>query len=194
MRQLQDRFDTRRLADRLDEQLGRTAFTDEDRAFIESRADVLPRHRRRAGPARLFVQGRRPRLRARAPATTSWRFPATTATACSAAWATCSSIPRSALLFIDFERPNRLRVNGRRVDRRRRSAAARASPARSSWCACAPSASFRTARATSTAWRRSSRRPTFRAQGYTPPVPKWKTFDAFRDVLARDDPARGKDG
>src|SRR5436305_12793519 len=37
MRQLQDRCDTRRLADRLDEKLARTAFTAEDRAFIESR-------------------------------------------------------------------------------------------------------------------------------------------------------------
>jgi len=26
--------------------------------------------------------------------------------------------------------------------------------------------------------------------GYTPPVPKWKRFDMFCDVLARDDPAR----
>ena len=35
-RRLQDQFDTRRLADRLDERLGRTRFNDEDRAFIES--------------------------------------------------------------------------------------------------------------------------------------------------------------
>ncbi len=34
---LPDRFDTRRLADRLDERLGRRAFTAEDRAFVESR-------------------------------------------------------------------------------------------------------------------------------------------------------------
>jgi hypothetical protein len=27
-------------------------------------------------------------------------------------------------------------------------------------------------------------------QGSTPPVPKWKRFDDFRDVLAHDDPAR----
>jgi len=26
--------------------------------------------------------------------------------------------------------------------------------------------------------------------GSVPPVPRWKRFDAFRDVLARDDPAR----
>jgi len=38
MRTLQDRYDTRRLADRLDERLGRAAFTEQDRAFIESRA------------------------------------------------------------------------------------------------------------------------------------------------------------
>ena len=37
-RQLQDRFDTRRLADRLAEKLSRTAFTDEDSAFIASQA------------------------------------------------------------------------------------------------------------------------------------------------------------
>ena len=36
-RELQDRFDTRRLADRLAEKLSRTAFTAEDREFIESR-------------------------------------------------------------------------------------------------------------------------------------------------------------
>ena len=36
-RQLQDQFATRKLADRLVEVLARTEFTDEDRAFIESR-------------------------------------------------------------------------------------------------------------------------------------------------------------
>ena len=37
MRALQDRFDSRRLADRLDERVGRRAFSDEDREFIASR-------------------------------------------------------------------------------------------------------------------------------------------------------------
>jgi hypothetical protein len=35
-RRLQDRFDSRRISDRLEEKLTRTAFTDDDRAFIES--------------------------------------------------------------------------------------------------------------------------------------------------------------
>jgi hypothetical protein len=37
MRHLQDRYDTRRLADRLDERLGRRSFTEDDRAFIAAR-------------------------------------------------------------------------------------------------------------------------------------------------------------
>ena len=37
-RDLQDRFDSRRIADRLEEKLTRTAFTDDDKAFIESAA------------------------------------------------------------------------------------------------------------------------------------------------------------
>ena len=35
-RRLQDRFDSRGISDRLEEKLARTAFTDDDRAFIES--------------------------------------------------------------------------------------------------------------------------------------------------------------
>jgi predicted pyridoxine 5'-phosphate oxidase superfamily flavin-nucleotide-binding protein len=35
-RLLQDRFDSRRIADRLEEKLTRTAFTDDDKAFIET--------------------------------------------------------------------------------------------------------------------------------------------------------------
>jgi len=34
-RQLQDRFDSRRISDRLEEKLTRTAFNDDDKAFIE---------------------------------------------------------------------------------------------------------------------------------------------------------------
>lgn len=37
-RQLQDRFDSRRISDRLEEKLTRTTFTDDDKTFIESSA------------------------------------------------------------------------------------------------------------------------------------------------------------
>ncbi len=36
-RRLQDQFDSRRIADRLEQKLARTAFTNDDKAFIESR-------------------------------------------------------------------------------------------------------------------------------------------------------------
>ena len=35
-RELQDTFESRRIADRLEEKLARTAFNDDDKAFIES--------------------------------------------------------------------------------------------------------------------------------------------------------------
>jgi hypothetical protein len=35
------------------------------------------------------------------------------------------------------------------------------------------------------------RSPYVPQQGVTVPVPKWKRFEAFADVLAADDPARG---
>jgi len=36
-RRLQDQFDSRRIADRLEQVTTRTAFTDDDKAFVESR-------------------------------------------------------------------------------------------------------------------------------------------------------------
>jgi len=59
MRRFADRFDTRRLADRLDEKLGRTEFTAEDREFIESRRLFFLATADAEGQPDLLVQGRR---------------------------------------------------------------------------------------------------------------------------------------
>ena len=120
--QLQDRFDTRRLADRLDEKLARTAFTDEDRAFIESRplfflatadADGRPDCSYKGGAAG-FV---------RVTDDDELAFPSYDGNGMFRSLGNVLVNPAVALLFIDFERPNRLRVNGTRIHRRRRSAA-----------------------------------------------------------------------
>ena len=112
-RQLQDAFDSRRISDRLEEKLTRTAFTADDKAFIESVDLFLPRHRRRRRPPGLLLQGRRAGLRARDRRPTSWPSPTTTATACSRASAISLVNPNVGLLFIDLhEKPRRLRVNG----------------------------------------------------------------------------------
>src|SRR5580658_4002704 len=112
MRQLQDRFDSRRLADRLDEKLGRTAFTDEDRLFIESRqlfflatadAEGRPDCSYKGGAAG-FV---------RVTGAGELAFPSYDGNGMFRSLGNMLVNPAVALLFIDFERPNRLRVNGR---------------------------------------------------------------------------------
>ena len=61
-RRLQDQFDSRRIADRL-ETFARAAFTSEDKAFIESMPLLLGDGRCR-GAAGLLLQGRHARFRA----------------------------------------------------------------------------------------------------------------------------------
>jgi hypothetical protein len=52
-RRLQDRFDSRRISDRLEEKLTRTQFTPDDKTFIREHTIFLPRHGRRRRTARL---------------------------------------------------------------------------------------------------------------------------------------------
>lgn len=65
-RRLQDQFDTRRLADRMEEKIARVAFTDSDRSFVESAIYFFLATADAAGrPAGLFVQRRPGRFRPR---------------------------------------------------------------------------------------------------------------------------------
>jgi predicted pyridoxine 5'-phosphate oxidase superfamily flavin-nucleotide-binding protein len=112
MRELQGRFDTRRLADRLDERLGRSAFRDEDRAFIESRtlffiatADVEGR------PDCSYKGGAPGFVRVVGPG--ELEFPSYDGNGMFRSLGNVLANPGVGLLFIDFESPRRLRVNGR---------------------------------------------------------------------------------
>ena len=111
MRTLQDRFDTRRLADRLDERLGRTAFTDDDREFIESRplfflatsdAEGRPDCSHKGGDPG-FVQVSGP---------SELVFPSYDGNGMFRSLGNVLANPGVGLLFIDFQSPRRLRVNG----------------------------------------------------------------------------------
>ena len=94
-RRLQDQFDSRRISDRLEEKLTRTAFTADDKAFIESAIYFfLSTADAEGGRIARSRAGRRDSCAS--PATTRSRSPTTTATACSRASATCWSIPTSA--------------------------------------------------------------------------------------------------
>jgi predicted pyridoxine 5'-phosphate oxidase superfamily flavin-nucleotide-binding protein len=101
-RSLQDRFDSRRIADRLVEVLHRTGFSGEDRVFIESRAFFFLATADAAGRPDCSYKGGQPGF-VRVVGPGELAFPATTATACSAAsetswstrpWDCCSSTSR----------------------------------------------------------------------------------------------------
>ena len=100
MRGLQDRFDARRLADRLAETLSRERFTDEDRAFVEARTMFFLATADAAGAPDCSYKGGDPGFVRVLDDTHAGVPVATTATACSEprqhaastrTWACCSS-------------------------------------------------------------------------------------------------------
>ena len=111
MRELQDRFDARRLADRLAEQLSRTAFTEEDRAFIESRMMFFLATADAEGRPDCSYKGGMPGfVRVTGPSELS--FPSYDGNGMFRTLGNILANPCVGLLFIDFDQPRRLRVNG----------------------------------------------------------------------------------
>lgn len=110
-RELQDRFGTRPLADRLEQVTLRAAFTDADRAFIEARdmfflatadADGSPQCSYKGGdPGFVRVVGER-----------QLAIPNFDGNGMYLSWGNVAANPRVGLLFVDFEGQRRLRVNG----------------------------------------------------------------------------------
>lgn len=111
MRELQERFDTRRLADRLDEQLGRSAFTAEDRSFIESRSMFFLASADAHGQPDCSYKGGDPGF-VRVTADNELAFPSYDGNGMFRSLGNVLVNPAVGLLFIDFESPRRLRVNG----------------------------------------------------------------------------------
>ena len=191
-RELQDRFGSRALADRLDEKLGRDRFTDADRAFIEESPFFFLATADAEGRPDCSYKGGAPGF-VRVTADDELAFPSYDGNGMFRSLGNVLVNPAVALLFIDFERPNRLRVNGsaRIVD---------GDPLLASH----PGAQFivrvHAGRIFPNCPRYIHRMtvaepsPYVPRADYTPPIPKWKRFDAFADVLARDDPARSTSG
>ena len=111
-RQLQDQFDSRRISDRLEEKLTRTAFTPDDKAFIESAiyffmstadAEGRPDCSFKGGPAG-FV---------RVTKESELAFPDYDGNGMFKSLGNLTVNAQVGLLFIDLhEKPRRLRVNG----------------------------------------------------------------------------------
>jgi predicted pyridoxine 5'-phosphate oxidase superfamily flavin-nucleotide-binding protein len=188
MRELQDRFDTRRLADRLDEKLARQDFSDEDRTFIESRTMFFLATADGEGRPDCSFKGGAPGF-VRVTGEAELMFPSYDGNGMFRSLGNLLVNPAVALLFIDFERPNRLRVNGS-------ASAVHDDPLLASFAGAQLIVRVRAERIFPNCPRYIHRMtmvepsPYVPREGTTPPVPKWKRFDAFADVLPRDDPAR----
>ena len=188
MRAWQDRFDTRRLADRLDERLARVAFTPEDRTFIASRTMFFLATANRDGEPDCSYKGGDPGF-VRVTADDELAFPSYDGNGMFRSLGNMDVNPSVALLFIDFERPNRLRVMGRahvRVD----------DPLQGELIGAQAAIRVRVHRIFPNCPRYIHRLQLVEASDYVPragqvaPVPKWKRMEAFRDVLPPSDPAR----
>lgn len=111
-RRLQDRFDSRRLADRIQERLVRAALTDDDCAFIARQPMFFLATADAEGHPDVSYKGGAPgfvhTLDAR-----NLAFPAYDGNGMFLSLGNLLVAPRVALLFIDFESPRRLRVHGR---------------------------------------------------------------------------------
>jgi predicted pyridoxine 5'-phosphate oxidase superfamily flavin-nucleotide-binding protein len=188
MRQLQDRFDTRRLADRLDEKLARTEFTADDRQFIESRPFFFLATADEHGHPDCSYKGGDPGF-VRVTAAGELAFPSYDGNGMFRSLGNVLANPAVALLFLDFERPNRLRVNGR-------ASIADDDPLLATFTGAQLVVRVRAERIFPNCPRYIHRMsvgetsPYVPREGQVPPIPRWKRFDMFRDVLARNDPAR----
>jgi len=111
-RRLQDQFDSRRISDRLEEKLTRTAFTADDKAFIESAIYFFLSTADAEGRPDCSFKGGPPGF-VRVTADGEIAFPDYDGNGMFKSLGNLLVNPNVGLLFIDLhERPRRLRVNG----------------------------------------------------------------------------------
>lgn len=187
MRQLQDQRETRQLADRLQQLTMRAAFTDEDRAFIERSAMVFVATADDQGFPDCSYKGGLPGF-VRVLDERTLCIPDYDGNGMYRSWGNVLVNPRVGLLFLDFERQKRLRVNG----------TAHIDPDDPLRAEC-PGAVF-IIRVTAERIFPNCPRYLHKMQliehsayaprpDYSPPVPAWKTFTEFRDALPPRDRA-----
>ena len=110
-RALQDRFESRKIADRLEEVTTRTAFSESDRAAIENASYFFLATADAEGRPDVSFKGGLPGfVRVTGPGEIA--FPDYDGNGMFKSLGNVGVNPSVALLFIDFERPRRLRVNG----------------------------------------------------------------------------------
>lgn len=186
-RELQDRFDSRRIADRLVEVLHRVAFSDEDRAFIETRPMFFLATADASGAPECSYKGGLPGF-VRVIAPDVLAFPSYDGNGMFKSLGNVLANPNVGLLFIDFEKPRRLRVNGTATidpaDPLLREFEGAQLVVRVTARHIFPNCPRYIHRMSI-----EEMSPYAPAPGHVPPIPAWKQMDAFRDYLPHDDAA-----
>ena len=187
-RELQDRFDTRRLADRIEQRLIGTGIGDEDKVFIES-LDMffLATSDADNQPSCSYKGGEPGLVRVVDPGTIA--FPTYDGNGMFLSMGNLAQNRRVGMLFIDFLRPKRLRISGEatiHLD----------DPLLPAY----PEAQFVVRVAVTQVFPNCPRyvheyalveRSSFVPHaGCATPVPNWKRSDWAKDVLPENDPAR----
>jgi predicted pyridoxine 5'-phosphate oxidase superfamily flavin-nucleotide-binding protein len=185
-RALQERFDSRRIADRLVEVLHRVRFTAEDREFIESRSMFFLATADAEGRPDCSYKGGRPGF-VRVIAEDTLAFPSYDGNGMFKSVGNLIRNPAAGMLFMDFEQPRRLRVNGvASVDF--------ADPLLETFTGAQLVIRVRAEHIFPNCPRYIHRMaaqevsPYAPAVGHEPPVPAWKEKDEFRDYLPRPGP------
>ena len=192
MRRLQDARETRPLADRLEQVTVRGAFTEEDRAFIARCAMVFVATADAQGQPDCSYKGGLPGF-VRVLDEHTLALPDYDGNGMYRSWGNLLVNPHIGLLFLDFENPKRIRVNGTaQVDER--------DPLLDEFPGAVFIVRIHAERIFPNCPRyihkmqmvehsKYAPRP-----DYVPPVPAWKTFDVFRDALPSRDRSDGGTG
>jgi uncharacterized protein len=187
-RSLQDRFDTRRLADRIEDRIVRDHIDEDDRAFIEARDMFFLATADAEGRPQCSYKGGDPGF-VRVLDERTVAFPAYDGNGMYLSFGNALVNPNVGLLFIDFEGRRRMRLNGvASIDE--------VDPLLDDW----PEAQFVVrVRATEVfpncpryihEYRLVSRSRFVPKTACETPVPQWKQSEWASDVLPEDDPAR----
>ena len=181
-RRLQDQFDSRRIADRLEEKLTRFAFTDGDRAFIEGATFFFLATADADGRPDCSFKGGIPGF-IRVIGDAELAFPDYDGNGMFKSLGNIVANPQVGLLFIDMgEKPRRLRVNGTasvsRDDPLMQRFAGAQLLIRVKVRAIFPNCPRYIATPGAAEPSKYTPRP-----GYTPPEPSWKGFDDFKDYV-----------
>jgi len=110
-RQMQDHFDSRRIADRLEDVNARATFTESDRAFIGAASMFFLATASQEGWPECSYKGGLPGF-VRVTDERSLAFPDYDGNGMFRSLGNISVSPHVGLLFVNFERPSRLRLNG----------------------------------------------------------------------------------